>query len=163
IHLKSEAGIDNVPFVVRPADGARRAKIAVLLPTISYHVYGQHVRAGFGKRNRARAEAWGTLVQQPDDNPELGLSPYNYHSDGSGVSVATMARPMVDKRVNHFMMMDPAEYGSGTYWFNVDGYIIDWLTRKGFAADVITDHDLHREGADLLKPYALVIAGQHPE
>src|SRR6185369_14261186 len=85
------------------------------------------------------------------------------HSDGSGVTIATMARPLIDKRVNHFIMMDPAEYGSGTYWYNVDGYIIDWLTRKGLAHDVITDHDLHAEGTDLLKPYALVIAGQHPE
>ncbi len=163
IHLKSAAGIDNVPFVVRPADGTKKAKIAILLPTISYHVYGNYVRAGFGKQNRARAEAWGALVQQPDENPEVGLSPYNYHSDGSGVSVATMARPMVDKRVNHFIMMDPAEYGSGAYWINVDSYIVDWLTRKGFEHDIVTDHDLHAEGAELLKPYTLVITCQHPE
>lgn len=163
VHLKSVHGVDNVPFIVRPADGAKKAKIAILLPTISYHVYSQFVRAGFGKQNRARAEEWGALVQQPDENPELGLSPYNNHSDGSGVSVATMARPMVDKRVNQFIMMDPAEYGSGTYWMNVDSYIIDWLTRKGFEHDIITDHDLHAEGADLLKPYSLVITCQHPE
>ena len=163
IHLESAAGVDNVPFVVRPADGARRAKIAILLPTISYHVYSNFVRPGFGRQNRARAEEWGALIQQPDENPEVGLSPYNYHSDGSGVCVATMARPMVDKRVNHFIMMDPAPYGSGTYWLNVDSYIIDWLTRKGFEHDVITDHDLHAEGADLLKPYTLVITCQHPE
>jgi N,N-dimethylformamidase len=164
VHLKSAHGIDNVPFVVRPADGAKRAKIAILLPTITYHVYSQFVRPGFGAQNRARAEAWGALTQQPDENPELGLSPYNYHSDGSGVTHATMARPMVDKRFNHFIMLDQSsEIGSGTYWLNVDSYIVDWLTRKGFEHDIVTDHDLHAEGADLLKPYALVITCQHPE
>ena len=163
IHLKNAAGTDNVPFIVRPANGAKKAKIALLLPTITYHVYGNFVRPGFGAQNRARAEEWGALIQQPDENPELGLSPYNYHSDGSGVTHASMARPMVDKRFNHFIMLDQSEIGSGTYWLNVDSYIVDWLTRKGFEHDILTDHDLHAEGADLLKPYSLVITGQHPE
>ena len=164
IHLKSAAGVDNVPFVVRPADAARKAKIAILLPTVTYHVYSNFQRPGFGARNRPRAEAWGALTQQPDENPELGLSPYNYHSDGSGVTHAVMYRPMVDKRFKHFIMYDESsEIGSGTYWLNVDSYIVDWLTRKGFEHDIVTDHDLHAEGAALLKPYALVITCQHPE
>jgi N,N-dimethylformamidase len=77
--------------------------------------------------------------------------------------MASMARPMIDKRVNHFEMMDPAEYGSGAYWVNVDSYVVDWLTRKGIPHDVVTDHDLHAEGAALLEPYSLVICCQHPE
>ncbi len=81
IHLKSEAGVDNIPFIVRPADGAPRAKIAVLMPTVSYHVYSQFVRPGFGERNRARAKEWGAIIHTPDENPELGLSPYNFHSE----------------------------------------------------------------------------------
>jgi len=28
---------------------------------------------------------------------------------------------------------------------------------------VVTDHDLHEDGVALLKPYRVVIAGQHPE
>ena len=163
VHLESMAGIDNVPFVVRPADGAAKAKVAILLPTVSYHVYGNFVRAGWGQNNRDRARAWGAIAHTPDENPELGLSPYNFHSDGSGVTMASMFRPMIDKRVRHFEMMDPAEYGSGCYWINVDSYIVDWLTRKGIPHDVVTDHDLHAEGAALLEPYALVIACQHPE
>jgi N,N-dimethylformamidase len=163
IHLRNERGFDNVPFVVRPADAQKKAKIAVLLPTVTYHIYSQFVRPGFGAKNRARALEWGAITHTPDENPELGLSTYNDHSDGSGVSIATMARPMIDKRVNHFEMMDPAEYGSGCYWLNVDCYIIDWLTREGFAHDVVSDHDLQAEGAALLEPYTLVITCQHPE
>jgi N,N-dimethylformamidase len=163
VHLESANGIDNVPFVVRPAQGAEKAKVAILLPTVSYHVYGNYVRPGWGRNNRARAEAWGAIQHTPDENLELGLSPYNFHSDGSGVAMASMFRPMIDKRVKHFEMMDPAEYGSGCYWINVDSYIVDWLTRKGIPHDVITDHDLHAEGVALLEPYALVITCQHPE
>ena len=163
VHLESAAGMDNVPFVVRPADGSATAKVAILLPTVSYHVYGNFVRAGWGRNNRARALEWGAITHTPDENPELGLSPYNFHSDGSGVTMASMFRPMIDKRVKHFEMMDPAEYGSGCYWINVDSYIVDWLTRKGIPHDVVTDHDLHAEGVSLLEPYSLVITCQHPE
>ena len=163
VHLKSANGFDNVPFVVRPADAAPKAKVAILLPTVTYHVYGNFVRPGWGRNNRARALEWGAITHTPDENPELGLSPYNFHSDGSGVAMASMARPMIDKRVNHFEMMDPAEYGSGAYWVNVDSYVVDWLTRKGIPHDVVTDHDLHAEGAALLEPYSLVICCQHPE
>jgi len=130
---------------------------------VSYHVYGNFARPERGRQNRERAQQWGAIEHTPDDNPELGLSPYNVHSDDSGVTVASMARPMIDKRVKYFLMMDPAEYGSGCYWVAVDTYVIDWLTRKGIAHDVITDHDLHAEGAELLKPYSVVITGQHPE
>lgn len=163
VHLKSEKGVDNVPFVVRPAEAAPRAKVAILLPTVSYHIYGNFVRPGWGRNNRARAIEWGAITHTPDENPELGLSPYNYHSDGSGVSIASMFRPMIDKRVRHFEMIDPADYGSGCYWINVDSYIVDWLTRKAIPHDVITDHDLHHEGVSLLEPYSLVITCQHPE
>ena len=33
----------------------------------------------------------------------------------------------------------------------------------GVAFDVITDHDLHAEGAALLAPYNVVVTGTHPE
>ena len=29
--------------------------------------------------------------------------------------------------------------------------------------DVVTDHDLHREGVALLAPYKVVLTGTHPE
>jgi N,N-dimethylformamidase len=53
--------------------------------------------------------------------------------------------------------------GSGVRHFPADTHLIDWLTVKGFAFDVITDHDLDREGAALLRPYRAVVTGSHPE
>lgn len=163
VHLKSAAGVENVPFVVRPGDHQQRERIAILQSTFTYHVYGQFLRVNRGKEIRARAEAWGAITQTPDQNPELGLSPYNYHSDGSGVSIASMFRPMVDKRVKQIHLMDPADYGSGTYWWCCDSYMHDWLDRKGFAHDTICDHDVHEEGVDVLAPYSVLICSQHPE
>ncbi|MBM3525545.1 MAG: N,N-dimethylformamidase, partial [Alphaproteobacteria bacterium] len=50
VHLKSANGFDNVPFIVRPGAASPKAKVAILLPTVSYHVYGNFVRPGWGRR-----------------------------------------------------------------------------------------------------------------
>jgi N,N-dimethylformamidase beta subunit-like protein len=52
---------------------------------------------------------------------------------------------------------------SGLRHFPADTHLIDWLTAKGIAVDVVTDHDLDREGVTLLKPYRAVVTGSHPE
>lgn len=163
VHLRNAAGVDNVPFAVRPAEGATTARIALLLPTVSYQIYSQYVRPGYAALTAPRAEAWGAIRQTPDGNPELGLSTYNLHADGSGVAIASMARPLIDKRVNQFIVMDPSADGSGTYWLTADTYIVDWLARAGIEHDIVTDHDVHAEGAAALAPYSVVLTGQHPE
>ncbi len=153
--------IDRIPFFVRPA--APRASLALLVPTFSYQVYSNHVRPGRGAEIAARAAAWGALPQTPDMNPQFGLATYNYHSDGSGVAIVSMARPMLDVRPVQVSLMDPAPDGSGTGRICADSYIVDWLDRLGIDVDIVTDHDLHEEGVALLAPYRAVIAAQHPE
>jgi hypothetical protein len=37
------------------------------------------------------------------------------------------------------------------------------MLAKGIAVDLITDHDVDREGVALLKPYRAVVTGSHPE
>jgi hypothetical protein len=44
-----------------------------------------------------------------------------------------------------------------------DLYLLDWLEHAGIAYDAITDDDLHAEGVGLLRPYAGVVTGGHPE
>ena len=52
----------------------------------------------------------------------------------------------------------------GTVWqFPRDLSLIGWLEAKGYAYDVATDHDLTRDGVDLLKQYSVVLTGSHPE
>lgn len=154
---------DNIVFYVRAREPGRHARVALLAPTFTYTVYGQFVRPGRQAQIAERARNWGALPHAPDGHAEYGLSPYNYHSDGSGVAYATMRRPLIDKRVGQFHLIDPSPAGSGTYWIAADSYITDLLDRRGIAFEVITDHDVHAEGAALLSRYQMVLTGQHPE
>jgi N,N-dimethylformamidase len=160
-HISNGAGEDRIPFIVRPQQPG--ADTVLLVPTFTYQVYGCYVRPGRGAEIHDRATAWGALTETPDMNPQFGLSTYNYHRDGSGVAITTMRRPMLDTRPRQISLMDPAPEGSGTGRICADSYIVDWLDRVGVACDVVTDHDLHEEGAALLAPYRVVIAAQHPE
>jgi N,N-dimethylformamidase len=47
--------------------------------------------------------------------------------------------------------------------FCADLYVVDWMEAKGHQCDIITDEDLHLEGAQLLAPYRAVVTGSHPE
>lgn len=163
LHLETAEGRDNIPFVVRAAEAGRQAPVALLLPTLTYQIYGQYPRPEVTEPMRPRAAAWGALTETADRHPEYGLSAYNTHGDGSGVTITSMRRPMLDKRVNQIQRLDEAPGGSGTYWLAADTYLIDWLDRRGIPCEIITDHDVHAEGVALLARYAAVLTGQHPE
>jgi N,N-dimethylformamidase len=163
LHLEAASARDNIPFFVRAKAPGEKARVAFLAPTMTYTVYSQFVRAGRQAQIAERATAWGSLPHAPDGHPDYGLSPYNNHADGSGVVMSTMRRPMIDKRVNQFHLMDPDPTGSGTYWIAADSYILDMLDRAGIEVEVITDHDVHAEGVGLLSRYSVVLTGQHPE
>ena len=163
LHLEGAGWKDNIPFYVRAAVPGARARVAFLAPTFTYTIYGNFARPGRQAVLADRARAWGALRQSPDGHPEYGQSTYNWHSDGSGVGYASMRRPMIDKRLNHIQMIDPSPEGSGTYWLTADSYVTDMLERAGIDYEVVTDHDLHAEGAAALAPYSVVLTGQHPE
>jgi N,N-dimethylformamidase len=163
LHLQTGTARDNVVFYVLAAQPGVRCKVAFLAPTLTYTIYGQFQKQGRQALNAARAASWGALPHAPDGHPEYGVSPYNFHSDGSGVGMASMRRPMIDKRMNQIHLVDPDPAGSGLYWMAADTYIIDLLTRRGIEYEVITDHDVHAEGAALLSKYNVVLTGQHPE
>jgi hypothetical protein len=44
-----------------------------------------------------------------------------------------------------------------------DALAVAWLERSGYRVDYCTDLDLHRQGADLLRPYRLVLSFGHDE
>jgi N,N-dimethylformamidase beta subunit-like protein/concanavalin A-like lectin/glucanase superfamily protein len=83
------------------------------------------------------------------------LSNYSHHTDGSGIGYSSRLRPITNMR--------PKITTRNPWQFMEDTYIVDWLDVKGLAADVITDQDLHFEGASLLAPYKVVLTGSHPE
>jgi N,N-dimethylformamidase len=128
------------------------------MPTASYMAYSneQLVFAG------TEAIVGRAPVLTPDDiylyeHPELGLSTYDYHADGSGVCYVSRLRPIANLRPHH--RLD----GALVWGLPADLHLIDWLEARGFDYDVVTDEDLHREGAGQLRPYKVVLTGTHPE
>ena len=62
-----------------------------------------------------------------------------------------MRRPILTMRPG-FLTFNDAR-GSGLRHFPADSHLTGWLEANGFDFDVITDHDLDREGVDLLAGY----------
>ncbi len=93
LHLDKDGARDNIVFYVRAAVAGTQAKVAFLAPTFTYTVYSQYQKKGQQTKITERSRAWGSLAQAPDGHPEYGVSPYNFHSDGSGVVMSTMRRP----------------------------------------------------------------------
>jgi len=146
---------DHVPVWVRPPRGQTTSEICFLASTATYMAYGNYRVMDWSATSEA---AWGALfVAGPEDlflneHPEYGGSLYQTHSDGSGVCVSSRLRPLLSMRPDTAM-----------WQFAGDGYLLWWLDRMGYAVDVVTDEDLHHEGAELLAPYRVVMTGNHPE
>jgi N,N-dimethylformamidase len=154
-HLTAEGFDFWVPFFVRPPRGTARSPVAFLASTATYTAYLNNV----GRFLSLLTELYQGRLMMLDhidalliEHPELGLSLYDRHSDGSGVAYSSRHRPVQNVRP------------TGRHWnFNLDLFIIDWLEKLGGDYDVITEEDLHYEGVGLLTPYRVVITGSHPE
>lgn len=151
-----------VVFAVRAAD--RKSDVVFVLPTASYMAYANH-RLGI---DVAETEIGAGQLLQLDrhhlhlqEHPELGLSLYEVHNDGSGVFYSSRLRPILDfqPKVQGFI----GGTGSNIWQFNADTHILGFLEDRGIAYDVVTDEDLDREGAAAFKGYRAAITGSHPE
>ncbi|HPA89148.1 MAG TPA: N,N-dimethylformamidase large subunit [Quisquiliibacterium sp.] len=160
---------ENIPFFVVPPQGTARARIAVLVSTYTYTVYGNHARPewltdpAWRDAHVAQTKAWNAYPYNPGAHRDYGLSTYNYHSDGSGIAIVTWRRPMLNLRVGYFTYPYPEIRGSGLRHYPADSHLLMWLARKGHDVDLITDDELHHEGAALLARYKTVVTGSHPE
>jgi N,N-dimethylformamidase len=162
--LRSGDDEDHIPFFVRPPKGKRTADIAFLAPTASYMAYANDANS-FSSPG-AQMVVGRLVVLQPNDlhlmvHPEYCASLYDNHVDGSGICYSSRLRPILNLRPKYASWLGAK--GSGLWQFNADLHLTDWLERKGFDYDVITDEDLHAEGFDLLKGYRVVLTGSHPE
>ena len=153
--LRVDGDESYVTFFVRPPAGKTTAQLAFLASTVTYLAYSNYQWL-FHQRYAEVTETFWTTLQKCDvflqEHPEFGLSTYDEHADGSGVRYASRLRPILN--------MAPKT----PYWsFNADTHILGWLEQRGIEYDVITDEDLHHEGAALLEPYRAVLTGTHPE
>jgi N,N-dimethylformamidase len=145
----------RVPFFVRPARHSQRAKVAYLIPTATYAAYANmnlRVRAPFNEMNQGRVIVLDDTDLLMLGMPELGKSTYDSHSDGSAVIYSSLRRPVTNFRPK-----------GRIYKFCLDLLLVDWLEHEGVHFDVLTDEDLHREGASALDGYEVTILATHPE
>lgn len=152
---------DWLPFYVSARSGQPKARIVFVAPTYTYQAYANYARGNFDAALRRRVAEWKAYPHNPDEHPEFGLSTYNLHSDGSGVSFASRWRPMLTFRPGFLTFDDPR--GSGCRHYIADSHLLDWLEHEGFEFDIVTDDDLERHGSTILEPYACVLTGTHPE
>ena len=167
--LTAGATEENVPFHVVPPKGLASADIAVLASTFTYTIYANHARPEWGLDPkwqaawREQTAAWGGYPHNPGEHREYGLSTYNYHTDQSGISIASWKRPMLNVRIGYLTYPYEDIRASGLRHFPADSHLNAWLESKGYDYDIITDWELHHEGVDLLKRYRVVLTGSHPE
>ena len=155
VRLKADGDEWYVTFFVRPPRGTTTAKLAFLASTATYMAYSNY-HWMMHERYCEVAEVFWTTLDKGDvflqEHNEVGLSTYDRHSDGSGVRYASRLRPVLN--------MAPK---TPLWSFNADTHILGWLENQGIEYDVITDEDLHEEGAALLDSYQAVLTGTHPE
>lgn len=127
-----------------------RERLALWLPTYSYLAYGNAVES---MRGPVVTPATHEAEHRLDGlHPAHGRSLYERHADGQGVLWTGSRRPLWSVSPGH-----------RPWQFVADSWLLDWLERRGYAFDVITDHDVHRLGESALAPYAAVLTGHHPE
>jgi len=161
IRLRCEGHEDIIPFFALPPRGTVTAPVAYLAATFTYQAYAGHARFNVDDAFRTRIADWGARPQNPEHHPEYGWSTYNRHPDGTGISLSSLRRPILNLRPG-FLTFNDAK-GSGLRHFSADSHLTNWLESQGHEFDVITDHDLHREGVELLAGYKCVLTGSHPE
>ena len=169
LKLRAGAETENIPFFVVPPVGKPASDIAVLVSTITYTIYGNHARPEWQRdpswqddwRNQTRD--WQGYEHNPGDHVEYGLSTYNNHTDGSGISIASWHRPMLNLRHGYVTYPGPGIRGSGLRHYPADTHLHTFLEDQGYAFDIITDWELHNEGLKRLKDYRVVMTGTHPE
>jgi len=162
IEIAGAAGRETLPILVRPK--APRAPLAFLASTFTWLAYTNDRCLLHGANPEMFANR--LLVLTAGDcklaaHPEYGLSLYDTHADGSGVSYASRRRPCLTLR--HVQRAWQGALGSSLWNFSADLLILSWLEREGIAFDIVTDDDLDRDGADALAPYRCVMTGSHPE
>ncbi|MFO1056201.1 MAG: DUF6605 domain-containing protein [Dongiaceae bacterium] len=160
IKLTAGDAEEYTPFFVRPA--APKAAICFLVPTASYLAYA-NAGIAFDAALDQAITASTPIFQEIDievykNGHEFGLSTYDSHDDGAGVCYSSYRRPIFNFRPKY------RQPGIGATWqFPADLSIIAWLDAMKYEYEVLTDEDLHREGAAALKPYRVVINATHNE
>lgn len=161
--LNEEGVRDMVTFFVRP-NPESTAKVALILTTFTYLAYANE-RMFDQSRSSAMTTPNGVSIasgnwyfENLDKRPDLGLSAYDVHVDGSPCAHSSARRPILNVRPGyvHWALERPRE-------FSADLLMIGFLEHSGIPYDVITDHCLHIRGQHATLQYSTLVTGCHPE
>ena len=161
LRLDSAGLTDWVPFFVCPRPGQSRNRLAVLVSTITYAIYGNHARPDFDNSWPDLIAERGGYPWNPAEHRHYGLSTYNNHTDGSGICHASHKRPLLTLRPGYITF--PNLECSGLRHYQADSHLLQWLEHQGIGYDLITDQQLHDHGLSILADYQAVTTGSHPE
>jgi N,N-dimethylformamidase len=159
MRLSSDGTEDHIPFLVAPPPSRAGARLALLMPTFSYLAYANEsldvtdsLRVAPRQDMDLNKEAYAYVAAN-------GLkSTYDQHSDGSGVSLGSRRRPIID-----FRPKARCRTFDAPHQFAADLHLVHWLHARNYKVDILCDDLLHAEGAALLAPYRAVLTGTHPE
>jgi N,N-dimethylformamidase len=152
-------GEEYAVFFVRPQ--VPTGRIAFLFATATYLAYANERFATDGQIVQPMA-GQPPIVSEADielyKNPEFGAGCYDSHADGAGVCYSSYRRPLLNMRPKYRIS------AFGFPWnFPADLSILAWLEHQGYDYDVLTDEDVHFEGAAALAPYKCILNSTHPE
>ena len=129
-----------IPFVVSPK--APESALAILFPTLTWQAYSSN-----------------QLIWANTEDGVLDRGPclYHRHTDGSPVYYCTRRKPT--------RAWDPTSGFRlwGAHLLTANLYLVDWLERKSFKWDAISDQDLDRDGIEMLRQYKCLLISGHPE
>ncbi|KAK2756187.1 hypothetical protein FQN54_005595 [Arachnomyces sp. PD_36] len=159
----SNGASDMITFFVRP-NPASTARVALVLSTFTYLAYANE-RMFDETKSSAMTVPDGVSIRSEDvyykhmvQRPDLGLSAYDVHKDGSPCVFSSARRPILNLRPGyvHWALGRPRE-------FSADLLMIGFLERSGIPYDIITDHCLHIGGKQATPQYSTLITSCHPE
>jgi N,N-dimethylformamidase len=159
LRVSAADGEDHIPFFVRPTEP--KGKILFLAATNSYLAYANEMivhHAPVAQAIVGHVPILSAIEADYYQDPEFGRSTYDHHSDGEGVCFSSWLRPILNLR--------PKWRSSAittTWQYPRDLSIVGFLEHNDYDYEVATDHDLHREGIDLLRNYNVVVTCSHPE
>lgn len=148
--VNTKKGCERIVFFVR--SGEPRAPVVFLVPTATYLAYADEALPPhhFEWKCSDRGQVFAR---------ENGLrSLYDFHNDLSGVSITSYKKPKVTLRDDYRYPLCGCPHN-----LPVDLHLLRFCHANGIAFDLVTDHDLHREGLACLEGHQSLMTGSHPE
>ncbi|WP_439520227.1 N,N-dimethylformamidase beta subunit family domain-containing protein [Hydrogenophaga sp.] len=147
----------DATFVVRRAPAAEPAPVLVLCATNSWRAYASSPFA----RNVAGAAHWPRRAAPlPNSHPDApAYNHYTPHRKGQPTYFAGLRMPWPNAATDAFYAPEGTGFCQGP---RLERHLHAWLERNGYAYDLVSDLDLHRDPS-LLGRYRCVVINGHSE